>query len=676
MATTKTTEEKFNGTGSQTVYPFTIEYLTTSDLQVYVSNVLQTETTHYSISGTNLTFVTAPASGTGNVRIARSTGIDKARAVYAAGSSVRALDLNANQDQTLFALQERVNTVSAQVGSTAPTSPVNGDRWYDTVSGRIYVYYTDVDSSQWVEASPAHLDTAAPQITSVSDAQVVSNAAINATKLSFTQTGTGAVTRTVDSKLEDVVSVKDFGAVGDGTTDDTAAFQAAVNAGFPKIIVPDGRYLIESADLTIPTQVSLVTIGATPPDSTERFTLDDKPIVLILGNSKKIILQNSASLKGLTIIQKTTFTALAALTSGQVLTITNVNNYSGTAIQTNACPYIGYCKIIGFERGIDTDTTNTPRGRLEHLCIDCINGVRVDNDLGGWDMYSVHSYPVVTNTDTNNIRSGIGFEFKNFSDWSFITNCFSFNDTGFKVTDCNSIKFTSCGADHPSTPKGTVGFNLQGQSRECIFTGCQTASMAVGIINQVTDGFRNLFVGTVVWESDIGLRVNNGNANVTGCSFRSITNKGILINDKDSKALITGTRFVSMPVAIDTAGHTTDVADVGELLTSQNDYETITGSVRTNEVVKNIASAGTLTLPNNDILYTITGTTTIGTLVGAGRSPNSIVILNFTGALTLNHNSSGMNLAGATNASITAGSTVTLVYVTGNKWFELSRSIV
>tara|TARA_A100001391_G_scaffold170546_2_gene131617 strand:+ start:2621 stop:4234 length:1614 start_codon:yes stop_codon:yes gene_type:complete len=494
--------------------------------------------------------------------------------------------------------------------------------------------------------------------------------------LNFTQQGTGAVSRSVQNKLEDVVSVKDFGAKGDGTTDDTAAFQAAVNAGFPKIVVPDGRYLIESADLTIPTQVSLVTIGATPPDSTERFTLDDKPIVLILGNSKKIILQNSASLKGLTIIQKTTFTALAALTSGQVLTITNVNNYSGTAIQTDACPYIGYCKIIGFERGIDTNTTNTPRGRLEHLCIDCINGVRVDNDLGGWDMYSVHSYPVVTNTDANNIRSGIGFEFKNFSDWSFITNCFSFNDTGFKVTDCNSIKFTSCGADHPSTPKGTVGFNLQGQSRECIFTGCQTASMAVGIINQVADGFRNLFVGTVVWESDIGLRVNNGNANVTGCSFRSITNKGILINDKDSKALITGTRFVSMPVAIDTAGHTTDVADVGELLTSQNDYETITGSVRTNEVVKNIASATNLTLPNNDILYTITGTTTIGTLVGAGRSPNSIVILNFTGALTLNHNSSGMNLAGATNASITAGSTVTLVYVTGNKWFELSRSIV
>jgi hypothetical protein len=64
----------------------------------------------------------------------------------------------------------------------------------------------------------------------VTDATVAANAGIQSSKLSYLSTSAGAVARTVQSKLSDWVSVLDFGAVGNGTTDDTAAIQAAINA--------------------------------------------------------------------------------------------------------------------------------------------------------------------------------------------------------------------------------------------------------------------------------------------------------------------------------------------------------------------------------------------------------------------------------------------------------------
>ncbi|MCA7962495.1 hypothetical protein LGM54_05955 [Burkholderia cenocepacia] len=55
------------------------------------------------------------------------------------------------------------------------------------------------------------------------------------------------------------VSVRQFGAVGDGVTDDTAAFQAALNAGLTTVYVPAGRYLL--GKLVMPTTVGFVFYG-------------------------------------------------------------------------------------------------------------------------------------------------------------------------------------------------------------------------------------------------------------------------------------------------------------------------------------------------------------------------------------------------------------------------------
>lgn len=64
----------------------------------------------------------------------------------------------------------------------------------------------------------------------------------------FIQSGTGAVATTVQTKLRETVSVKDFGAVGDGVANDSAAFYAAALAG-AKVYVPAGTYLVTVLNL-------------------------------------------------------------------------------------------------------------------------------------------------------------------------------------------------------------------------------------------------------------------------------------------------------------------------------------------------------------------------------------------------------------------------------------------
>ena len=64
------------------------------------------------------------------------------------------------------------------------------------------------------------------------------------------------------------LDVRAFGAKGDGTTDDTAAFQTALNqayqAGGGTVFVPPGRYLI-ATNLIVPHNVTLEGIFTAPP---------------------------------------------------------------------------------------------------------------------------------------------------------------------------------------------------------------------------------------------------------------------------------------------------------------------------------------------------------------------------------------------------------------------------
>jgi hypothetical protein len=141
--------QRFNGDTSTVAFTLSQTPVSENNTQVYISGVYQQKDT-YAVSGTTLTFSSAPSTGTGNIEV--------------------------------------VTQSTAAIGTT--TSDL----------------------------------------------------------VTFSPTGTGATNRTTQAKLRDRVSVKDFGATGDGTTDDTAAIALGITAAGTSAILhfPAGTYLISS----------------------------------------------------------------------------------------------------------------------------------------------------------------------------------------------------------------------------------------------------------------------------------------------------------------------------------------------------------------------------------------------------------------------------------------------
>ena len=58
-------------------------------------------------------------------------------------------------------------------GTSPPANPTNGTFWWDSENGQLYIYYTDVDSSQWMQA--AILGTTYDSLGNVVTNEVMSN---------------------------------------------------------------------------------------------------------------------------------------------------------------------------------------------------------------------------------------------------------------------------------------------------------------------------------------------------------------------------------------------------------------------------------------------------------------------------------------------------------------------
>ena len=367
------------------------------------------------------------------------------------------------------------------------------------------------------------------------------------TQVKVLQGGTGASVRAIDNKFKDSVHVEDFGAVGNGTTNDATAFQNAINhvAGLGGGTVHfNKKHLIDSG-ITVKDYVTLKGPLDGGPDELRGATADSVTVggesnivnydqmagQLIINSSATITFRHGAGLCGALVMRKglnfrftpqtgsnPVFTGLAAF-AGDALTVGG----AGTTFK--------YLLILGFNKAIQSQ--GFERIGIDNVRGDCTNGIDIGTCLDIAYIQNCHFWPYTTThqdgseTGTNNLaqydgrqnlRGGIAYRFHTVGDWSKFTNCFSYGYyTGFTITNCNDVQLIGCGADYPSgtneinngtydftntaqatyptqatttnTTNGytSVGFIVNGNSHRTKLIGCQAAAQFLAYVVNTPD---------------------------------------------------------------------------------------------------------------------------------------------------------------------------------------------
>ena len=509
---------------------------------------------------------------------------------------------------------------------------------------------------------------------------------ISSALVTFIQSGTGAVSRSVQSKLRDTVSVKDFGAVGDGVTDDTAAMAAAL-AATPNggtLYFPSGAYLgwliVRKNNVTIMGAGSASTTikipnGATYTQPKEAGgTITGVPSCIEVGD---LAMGNLASVytnirvQGFTLDgNKANTTAPAADVLGLGLAFTKASYCSFEDIRSTNCHGVGigvfidsnymigrgYVENCGFATSYPGfDINSSKYGIFDIVSRNCYAGGRIlDNCWGN------HLKLVVQNATAD----------------GFIYNNQAVNQSHTNVID---VTVHTCGQH---------GINVGSNCKNSHIRGTVFTATGVGCVVFPASGFPS--VGNT-------FKVATNNGSVQGLYVAADATDNIFehVSNLDGRAGAAGSVFAVeifgqrnkfLLTVLDSA--TWQVRGVvmraaaldNEILSytytnTADPYNDGAANTRTkfNRGTgrgTDIASATTITIPINGTLFYVTGSVTITGMSGVGI--NQPITLVFQSTPTVQRNAT-LKL-NTSNLVATAGSTLTGIW-DGTTFYEIGRSI-
>lgn len=474
----------------------------------------------------------------------------------------------------------------------------------------------------------------------------------DATNVAYTIDLTGGVPQTVQTKLDQYVSILDFGAVGDGVTDDTAAIQAAINTGY-NITTDASRktYRITSPLRIVTTYQQIDMCQST-------FNLDDATGLL-----SHIIVGNNVTRANAIAIRNTVFTRSQAATAGAAI----YANYVGLLTVEN-CRIFGNTRIF---RGIYIE-----RGIICYLI-----GNYIQNTVGK----GIYLLGTGTGADaTNDITiTGNRIEFtgqEGLATWDFVEGLYVRSNIFYSTYGAAVALNASTDAN------GLVSFKFEGNDYDTILA---TEAFFISKVSNITianswfsnntgtnlriepDANSVVVLGGQIYTSagQIGIQIGGDDVSVVGLQMLG-GGQGIALKSTAARVFIDGNAIRNMTVSAINALEGPTEVNIGSNAFGNNAVDISAGALS-----PTVASVDFMALLGGHTVYNVSGTTDFGNLASgyAGRT----VTLIFTGVLTVFNSLGGdttIQLNGGANFTTAAGNTLTLAH-NGVRWYEVARKV-